>query len=150
MGFLTDRPIDIGALIAAVRSPARGGIAMFLGAVRNHQAGRNVLRLHYSAYLPMAEAESARIVAEAQAKWDVEVSVAHRLGRLEIGETAVAVIAASAHREEAFAACRYLIEQIKRRVPIWKQEFYADGSVSWVEPSTGSEHTEAGPRLQHA
>jgi molybdopterin synthase catalytic subunit len=150
MGFLTDQPIDIGALIAAVRSPERGGIAMFLGAVRNHQAGRSVLRLHYSAYLPMAEAESARIVAEAQAKWDVEVSVAHRLGRLEIGETAVAVIAASAHREEAFAACRYLIEQIKRRVPIWKQEFYADGSVSWVEPSTGSEHTQAGPRLQHA
>ncbi len=150
MGFLTEQPIDITPLIAAVQSPARGGIAMFLGTVRDHEGGRDVLRLHYSAYHPMAEAECARIVAEAQTKWDVAVSVAHRLGRLDIGETAVAVIAASAHREEAFAACRYLIEQIKRRVPIWKQEFYADGAVKWVEPSTGSEHTEAGPRFQHA
>jgi molybdopterin synthase catalytic subunit len=150
MGFLTEQPIDITALITAVQSPTRGGIAMFLGTVRNHQAGRQVLRLHYSAYSPMAEAECARIVAEAQGKWDVAVTVAHRLGRLEIGDTAVAVIAASAHREEAFAACRYLIEQIKRRAPIWKQEFYADGSVGWVDPSTGAEHPEAGPRLQHA
>lgn len=150
MGFLTEQPIDVAALVAAVQSPARGGIAVFLGTVRNHQAGRAVLRLHYSAYRPMAEAECARIVAEAEARWDVTVAVAHRLGRLEVGDTAVAVIAASAHREEAFAACRYLIEQIKRRVPIWKQEFYADGSVSWVDPSTGAEHSEPGPRLQHA
>lgn len=150
MGFLTEQPIDITPLVAAVRSPARGGIAVFLGAVRNHQAGREVLRLHYSAYQPMAEAECARILAEAQAKWDVAVSMMHRLGQLEIGDIAVAVIAAAAHREDAFAACRYLIEQVKRRVPIWKQEFYADGSVSWVEPSTGSEHTEPGPRLQNA
>jgi len=148
--FLTEQPIDVAALMAAVQAPARGGIAVFVGAVRNHQAGRDVLRLHYSAYRPMAEAECARIMTEAEAKWDVAVAVAHRVGRLEVGDTAVAVVAASAHREEAFAACRYLIEQIKRRVPIWKQEFYADGSVSWVDPSTGAEHTEAGPRLQHA
>jgi molybdopterin synthase catalytic subunit len=150
MGFLTGHPIDTATLIAAVQSPSRGGIAMFLGTVRNHQAGREVLRLHYSAYQPMAEAECARIVAEAQAKWDVAVSVVHRLGQLEIGDIAVAVIAAAAHREEAFAACRYLIEEVKHRVPIWKQEFYADGSVSWVEAGSGSEHTEPGPRLQHA
>jgi molybdopterin synthase catalytic subunit len=150
MAYLTKQPIDITTLIAAVESPARGGIATFLGTVRNHQAGREVLRLQYSAYQPMAEAECARIVEEAQAKWEVAVSMAHRLGQLEIGDTAVAVVAAGAHREEAFAACRYLIEQVKRRVPIWKQEFYADGSVGWVEPSTGSEHTEPGPRLQHA
>jgi molybdopterin synthase catalytic subunit len=150
VGFLTEQPIDVAALVAAVQSPARGGIAVFLGAVRNHQAGRGVLRLHYSAYRPMAEAECTRIVAEAEARWDVTVAVAHRLGRLEVVDTAVAVIAASAHREEAFAACRYLIEQIKRRVPIWKQEFYADGSVSWADPSTGAEHSEPGPRLQHA
>jgi molybdopterin synthase catalytic subunit len=150
MGFLTEQPIDVGALTGAVQSPTRGGIAVFLGMVRNHQDGRGVIRLHYSAYEPMAEAECASIVSEAQAKWDAAVSVAHRVGRLEVGDTAVAVVAASAHREEAFAACRYLIEQIKRRVPIWKQEFYADGSVAWVEPSTRTEHGEPGPRLQHA
>jgi molybdopterin synthase catalytic subunit len=150
MEFLTEQPIDIPLLLAAVQSPARGGVAMFLGTVRNHQAGQEVLRLRYSAYQQMAEAECARIVAEAQAKWDVAVSLAHRLGQLEIGDIAVAVVAAAAHREEAFAACRYLIEQIKRRVPIWKQEFYADGSVGWVNPAGGSEHTDPGPRLQHA
>jgi len=150
MAYLTEQPIDLTTLVAAVQSPARGGIATFLGTVRNHQAGSEVLGLQYSAYQPMAEVECARIVEEAQAKWDVGASLAHRLGRLKIGDTAVAVVAAGAHREEAFAACRYLIEQVKRRLPIWKQEFYADGSVSWVEPGTGSEQTEAGPRLQHA
>jgi molybdopterin synthase catalytic subunit len=150
MAFLTEQPIEIAPLIAAVQSPARGGVAMFLGVVRNQQAGRAVLRLHYSAYHAMAEAECARIMAEARAKWDVAVSLAHRVGRLEIGDTAVAVVAAAAHRDEAFAACRYLIDQVKRRVPIWKQEFYADGSVSWVDPTGGAEQTQRAPRLQHA
>jgi molybdopterin synthase catalytic subunit len=149
MVFLTEQPIELAPLIAAVQSPTRGGVAMFLGIVRNHQAGREVRRLHYSAYGPMAEAECARIVAEAQGTWAVAVSLTHRVGGLEIGDTAVAVIAAAAHRDPAFAACRYVIEQVKRRVPIWKQEFYADGSVGWVEPA-GAEQTDAGPRLQHA
>jgi molybdopterin synthase catalytic subunit len=150
VGFLTEQPIDVAALIAEVQSPTRGGISVFLGAVRNHHAGREVLRLHYSAYRPMAEAECARIVAEAQARWDAATAIQHRVGRLEIGETAVAVIAASAHREEAFAACRYLIEQTKRRVPIWKREFYADGSVSWVEADSESVPSDAGTWLQPA
>jgi molybdopterin synthase catalytic subunit len=81
----------------------------------------------------MAEAECARIVAEAQERWDVVVAVRHRLGRLEIGDAAVAVAAAAAHRDEAFQACRHVIEELKRRVPIWKREYYADGTVEWVE-----------------
>jgi molybdopterin synthase catalytic subunit len=81
----------------------------------------------------MVEAECARIVAEAESRWQVAVALRHRIGRLEIGDAAVAVAAASAHRDEAFVACRYVIEELKRRVPIWKREVYADGRVEWVE-----------------
>lgn len=93
------------------------GIASFLGLVRNHQDGRPVLRLEYSAYGPMVEAETARIVAEAEAHWPAWVAVQHRVGALAIGEVAVAVVAASAHRAPAFEACRYVIEELKRRRP---------------------------------
>jgi molybdopterin synthase catalytic subunit len=135
MPFLTSHTIDLGELLAAAQSPERGGIAVFLGLVRNHHGGRAVLRLDYSAYAPMAEAECARIVAEAEARWDAAVALRHRTGGLEIGEAAVAVVAASAHREAAFAACRFVIDEVKRRVPIWKREHYADGSVAWVDPT---------------
>ncbi len=126
-------------LIAEVQSPDRGGIASFLGTVRNHHGGRAVLRLEYTAYAPMVQTECALIVAEAEARWPVRIALRHRLGRLEIGDAAVAVVAASAHRDEAFVACRYVIEELKVRVPIWKREVYADGTVSWVEPSRGQE-----------
>ena len=72
-------------------------------------------------------------MAEAESRWDVAVALRHRIGQLEIGDAAVAIAAASAHRDEAFVACRYVIEEVKRRVPIWKQEYYADGTVEWVE-----------------
>jgi molybdopterin synthase catalytic subunit len=132
VAYLTSEPIDLGPLLDSVQSPSRGGVACFLGTVRDHHGGRAVLRLDYSAYVPMAEAEIARIVAEAESRWDVRVAVHHRLGRLAIGDTAVAIAVASAHRDEAFVACRYVIEELKRRVPIWKREVYADGSVEWV------------------
>jgi molybdopterin synthase catalytic subunit len=139
--FLKSTPLEIGTLVAQVESPARGAVASFLGTVRNHQDGRNVLRLEYSAYAPMAEVECARIVAEAEDRWDCAVALVHRIGTLEVGDTAVAIAAASAHREEAFAACRYVIEEVKRRVPIWKREFFGDGMVEWVGSG------EAGKRL---
>jgi molybdopterin synthase catalytic subunit len=138
--FLTDQPIDLAPLLAAVGAPDRGGVATFLGVVRNHHGGRAVLRLDYSAYGAMAEAECGRIVAEAQARWRVAVALRHRIGSLAIGDTAVAVVAASAHRDEAFTACRYLIEEVKRRVPVWKREFYADGTVAWVDPTAKLQH----------
>ncbi|HET9274565.1 MAG TPA: molybdenum cofactor biosynthesis protein MoaE, partial [Gemmatimonadales bacterium] len=78
------------------------------------------------------EAECARIVSEAEARWPVRIALEHRIGSLEIGDAAVAIAAAGAHRDEAFAACRFVIEEVKRRVPIWKKEFYADGTVEWV------------------
>jgi molybdopterin synthase catalytic subunit len=130
--YLVRDAIDPGALLALVQSPERGGIACFLGTVRNQHGGRDVLRLEYSAYQPMAEAECGRIVAEAEARWDVAVALRHRLGTLAIGDTAVAIAAASPHRDDAFLACRYVIEEVKRRVPIWKREVFADGTVEWV------------------
>jgi len=135
MSFLSATPIDLVTLIARIESPAYGGVASFLGQVRDHHDGRTVRRLEYSAYGPMAEAECARIVAEAEARWPVRVALEHRVGVLEIGDVAVAVAAAGAHRDEAFAACRFVIEEVKRRVPIWKKEFYQDGAVQWVDPA---------------
>jgi molybdopterin synthase catalytic subunit len=132
---LTSEPIDFMALLESVRSPERGGITSFLGTVRDHHRGRSVLRLRYSAYVPMAEAECARIVAEAGARWPVRLAIQHRIGELGVGDTALAAVAASAHREAAFEACRYVVEEVKRTVPIWKQEYYADGSVEWVDPT---------------
>jgi molybdopterin synthase catalytic subunit len=132
VAYLTSDPINLEPLLDSVQSPARGGVASFLGTVRDHHGGRAVLWLDYSAYVPMAEAEIARIVAEAESRWDVGVAVQHRLGRLEIGNVAVAIAVASGHRDEAFVACRYVIEELKRRVPIWKREVFADGSVEWV------------------
>jgi molybdopterin synthase catalytic subunit len=140
MGFLTADPIDLAPLFGAVQAPSRGGTAAFVGEVRDHHDGRTVLRLEYSAYGPMAEAECARIVAEAEQRWTVAVALRHRIGPLAIGEAAVAVVAASAHREAAFAACRYVIEEVKRRVPIWKREHYADGTIAWVDPTASLQH----------
>ena len=91
-----------------------------------------MLRLEYSAYDPMAEAECGRIVREAQSQWGCVIALKHRTGTLQIGDVAVAIVAASAHRDEAFAACRYVIEEVKRRVPIWKREVFVDGTVEWV------------------
>src|SRR5512132_2792628 len=107
---LTDAAIDPAALVRAVQSPERGGVVSFAGVVRNHHAGREVVRLEYSAYLPMAEAECARIVAEAEERWPVAVAMAHRIGTIEIGENAVIVAAAAAHRGDAFDACRHVID----------------------------------------
>jgi molybdopterin synthase catalytic subunit len=132
MAFLSSSPLDLSALVARVAAPKHGGVATFLGLVRDHHGGRQVGRLEYSAYGPMAEAECARIVAEAEERWPVRVALEHRVGALAIGDAAVAVAAGGAHREEAFAACRFVIEEVKRRVPIWKREFYADGAVEWV------------------
>jgi molybdopterin synthase catalytic subunit len=138
LSYLISEPIEAGALLAQVQSPQRGGVVSFLGTVRNHQDGREVVRLDYSAYGAMAETECERIVREAESRWDVAVALQHRIGQLSIGDTAVAIAAAAAHRDEAFLACRYVIEEVKRRVPIWKKEWFADGSSDWVDPTRGS------------
>ncbi len=135
MSYLARRAVDAAELSHQVESPERGAVVSFVGLVRDHHGGHKVVRLEYSAYEPMAEAECARIVAEAEARWPVRVALSHRLGALAIGETAVVVAAAAAHRGDAFEACRHVIEAVKHRVPIWKREYYADGAVAWVDPT---------------
>ena len=135
MGFLTTDPIHLETLLAAVVAPDRGGVATFLGLVRDHHLGRSVVGLDYSAYEPMAEAVCRELLAEAELRWPVRAALSHRLGRLAIGDVAVAIAVAGHHRDEAFAACRHLIEELKRRVPIWKRERYSNGMVAWVDPT---------------
>ena len=130
--YLTADPIVLDELLAQVHTAEQGGLACFLGTVRNHHGGREVRRLDYVAYAPMVEAECARIVAETESRWQVAVALRHRIGELQIGDAALAVVAASAHRDDAFVACRHVVEELKLRVPIWKREHYADGSIEWV------------------
>jgi molybdopterin synthase catalytic subunit len=140
MSFLSDGPIDPAALLDAVRRDGDGGLALFVGVVRDHNDGRRVDRLEYEAYGPMAEGEMTRIAEElCRAHPEAQVLFRHRVGALRIGEVAVAVAAAAPHRAEAFAACREGIEAIKARVPIWKREFGPSGSV-WVEPCGETGH----------
>lgn len=128
------RPLDPLSLISAVSSSERGGIALFAGVVRSRNSGREVAGLEYSAYEPMAERELADILATARERFGAAVEAEHRLGRLEIGEAAVVVAAAHAHRGPAFEACRWVIDELKRQLPIWKLERYVDGELSWVAP----------------
>lgn len=135
MAFLSPLPIRLEELVNQVIAPERGGVVTFLGLVRDHHQGRGVTGLSYSAYEPMAEATCNEIVVEAEARWPVRIALSHRVGTLSVGDMAVAIAVAGHHREEAFAACRHVIEELKRRVPIWKRETYADGTESWVDPS---------------
>jgi len=133
MNQLTRDPISVESLMMAVQSPERGGTCVFLGTVRND--GR-VTGIEYSAYNEMALAEMTRMLDEARARWpEARVAMQHRLGLIPVGEASIAIAAAAPHRDEAFAACRYVIEEVKQRLPIWKKELYADGTATWVDPS---------------
>ena len=133
MFSLTHAKLDIEALRASVARPDCGACVSFEGWVRNHNEGRSVLRLEYEAYPALALKEGSRILSMAQELFRVEaVRCVHRLGALEIGEAAVWVGAASPHRREAFEACSYVIEEVKRTVPVWKREHYAEGEMEWV------------------
>jgi molybdopterin synthase catalytic subunit len=128
-------PLDLNALTEAVAASASGDGAMtaFSGLVRDHNQGRRVEFLVYEAYEALAVRTLERIVDEAQQAWpDARVGVHHRIGRLEIGEASIIIVAASPHRANAFAACRYTIERVKQIVPIWKHEHFAGGDV-WLE-----------------
>jgi molybdopterin synthase catalytic subunit len=131
--WLSDRPLDTGAVLARVAGAGMGGIVVFVGAVRDEARGRAIRHLEYEAYPGMAEREMERIADEAAGRWPgARIAIAHRTGHLEIGEAAVVVAAAAPHRAEAFAACRFAIDTLKERVPIWKKEFAADGEY-WVD-----------------
>jgi molybdopterin synthase catalytic subunit len=134
-------PLTLEPLIAAVCDRAAatgsdGAVATFLGLVRNHNAGRSVRYLEYEAYEPLALTAFERIDAEVGRRWPgVKLALHHRIGQLAIGEASVAIAASSAHRADAFSACRYAIERVKQIAPIWKREFFEGGDV-WIEGAT--------------
>jgi len=133
---IVERPIDVLQLIAAVEEHRYGAISVFLGTVRDTNDGRDVSGIEYTAYIAMAETEMVSILDEAQTRFGVTaIAVEHRIGSLEPGQLSVAIAAADAHREPAMDCTRYVIEEIKRRVPIWKLERYKDGSHEWVDPT---------------
>lgn len=130
---IAHRAIDVGSFRDALNDPHCGALVLFEGWVRNHNDGRAVKRLEYEVYEPMAISEGQRILAEATDRWSLnQAACVHRAGLLELGEVAVVVGVASAHRDEAFQAARYIIDEIKTRLPIWKREHYVDGALEWV------------------
>ncbi len=130
---LSETQLDLDETVRRVSDPDRGGIAVFLGTVRDHFEGRAVVHLEYEAYPEMALAEMTRLCDEIEGRWPgCAVAISHRTGRLSIGDCAVVVAAAAPHRAEAFLACRHGIDELKMRVPIWKKELYSDGA-SWRE-----------------
>ncbi len=134
---LQRQPIRLDELVQAVREDGHGAVAIFLGTVRNHNIGRKVLNLEYEAYPAMAVREMERIGRLVLEQYDVDrLAMVHRIGRLEIGETSVAVVAASAHRAAAMEACRCAIDRLKETVPIWKKEIF-EGGEAWIEGAGG-------------
>lgn len=130
---ITSSPIDPDQIRKQVLNPAAGGFCSFEGWVRDHHEGRPVLKLEYEAYAALAEKEGTRIVDEAVNRFGLmRATCVHRTGLLEIGDIAVVICVSSAHRDAAFDACRWIIDEVKSRVPIWKKEFFADGVQGWV------------------
>ena len=131
-------PLDLGRLLVALghRGGVDGAVVTFLGLVRNHNLGRSVRYLEYEAYEPLVVTTFTRIDAEVRDRWpDARLAIQHRVGQLQVGDASVAIVAASPHRADAFAACRYAIERVKQIAPIWKREFFEGGDV-WIEGAT--------------
>ena len=132
--WLTDRPIDVAELLSAVAADGNGGTVVFLGTVRRSAEDGAIEAIEYSAYQEMAEPELARIVAEAVAQWPgARIVLQHRLGVVPTGEASLVIATSAPHRADAYAASRFVIEETKRRAPIWKKERLASGATRWVE-----------------
>lgn len=135
-------PLDAARAASAVARPQDGAVTTFLGIVRDHNAGRRVLWLEYEAYEPLALKSFEQIGREAAQRWPgARIAIHHRTGRVEIGEPSVVIAASSAHRADAFAACRYAIERLKQIAPIWKHEYF-EGGASWIEGATADPEDE--------
>jgi molybdopterin synthase catalytic subunit len=134
---VTNQPIDLNELVRYVADAEAGAIVPFIGTTRNNNEGRKVIALDYDGYPEMAEKELARIGAEAKNQWPIcKMAIVHRLGPVQIGEASVIIVVSSAHRDAAFAASRFAIEEIKKTVPIWKKEVFEGGEV-WIGTQTG-------------
>jgi len=149
VSFLSELPLDLDSLIRQVSGAGHGAVTTFTGTVRDHHGGRPVVRLTYSAYVEMAESECAAIVAEASLRWTIAVALQHRLGQLVVGDPAVIIAVGSAHRDAGFEACRWVIDAVKERVPIWKHEFFADGTSEWVDPTRSIVALPSAPTASH-
>jgi molybdopterin synthase catalytic subunit len=137
---ITSLPLDPDALRGELLDRRAGGYVSFEGRVRSRNEGREVQFLEYEAYLELAEREGARVLAEARAGFAIlSAACVHRVGHLQIGDLAVWTGVTAEHREAAFDACRYIINEIKRRVPIWKKEHYRDGGSAWIAGGSGNE-----------
>jgi molybdopterin synthase catalytic subunit len=142
---LVRQPINAREIAESVKAPEDGAVVVFDGFVRNSFKGKRTLYLEYEAYEPMAYAKMREIGAQIRASFPIHrLAIWHRLGRLEIGETSVLIAVSSAHRREAFEACRYAIDTLKRAVPIWKKEYFVGGAV-WAEGETPSQEAISGP-----
>ena len=133
MTGLTPDPLDLAALISAVSDPEHGGLTSFLGCIRREDAIRPVLAIEYEAYEELTGRELANVAEEAASRFGATVACVHRTGRVEVGEPSVAVAVSAPHRPAAFAACRYVIDELKVRAPIWKRMHYADGATEWID-----------------
>jgi molybdopterin synthase catalytic subunit len=134
---VTNQPIDLNELVRFVTDPEAGAVGTFIGTTRNNNEGRKVIALDYEGYPEMAEKELRRIGEDAKRKWPVcRMAIMHRLGPVQIGEASVIIAVSSAHRDAAFAACRFAIEEIKKTVPIWKKEVFEGGEI-WIGTQTG-------------
>jgi molybdopterin synthase catalytic subunit len=134
--LITTEQLDVTALVRLVSAENTGAVTTFLGLVRDHNQGRRVSHLIYEAYEPLADRALSLIVDEARDQWpSATLAVHHRVGRLDIGDASVVIAAASPHRADAFAVCRYAIERVKQIVPIWKHEYFDGGDV-WIEGAT--------------
>ncbi len=132
---LTSEPINYQVLTESVRSPNSGAVVLFLGTVRELTGGRRTVALDYEGYPAMAQAKLAELEAEACQRWPIDrVGIIHRLGHLELGDISVAVAVSCPHRQQAFEAGKFLIDELKVRVPIWKKENWDDGTTEWVHP----------------
>lgn len=142
--MLTYEPIDISSLHDGVSDPATGAVVTFVGTTRGITGAKQTERLAYESYESMALAELKQLQDEAARRWHLTTcKLMHRLGEVPVGEASVAVLAAAPHRDEAFAAARWLIDTLKERVPIWKREHYADGTSQWQHPSAAAPAGEA-------
>ena len=138
---IVDHAIDSCALLSEVANKRNGATILFVGTVRDVNDGAPVSGLDYSSYTGMAERELAAIVLEAAERWDTsDIAVEHRIGTLELGQASVAIAVAHPHRAQAYEASRYIIEELKKRLPIWKREHYVDGRSEWVNAE--GEHVE--------
>lgn len=132
---ITESPIDHAAIAESVRSNRAGAVCLFLGTVREFTGSRRTVALSYEAYPEMAIKKMAELEAEVRRRWPVvELAIVHRVGDLDLGETSVAVAVSCPHRQQAFEACRWLIDTLKEVVPIWKRENWEDGGSEWIHP----------------